>query len=364
MQRLRPRTLRTLLVCLRESYALCDLAAFPHHIVAALRRAMPAECAWYDAATPTRGRTAWVVEPFDTFPDAQRVFSEYMHEHPCFLHPRRISDGRSWRLSDYLSRHSLHRLGLYNEYYRRRGIEHQLGIRLTASRPFTIAVGVNRGPRQRDFSDEDVRSMDLLGPHLVAAYRSAEALTELRIDLEHAGSVEGIDRGVVIVRSGDVQWVSSRARQLLKSYLGWPSGRSSALPDVLARWMSHEQALLHREDEVPSPRQALVIEREENDLRVRLLADADKTFLLFDERHPAALDPVGLAKLGLTTREAEVLAWVARGKTNADAAAILGARPATIAKHLERIFRKLDVNTRTAAAARAFELANRAGGEG
>jgi len=104
-------------VCLRESYALCDLAAFPHHIVAALRRAMPAECAWYDAATPTRGRTAWVVEPFDTFPDAQRVFSEYMHEHPCFLHPRRISDGRSWRLSDYLSRHSLHRLGLYNEYY-------------------------------------------------------------------------------------------------------------------------------------------------------------------------------------------------------------------------------------------------------
>ena len=55
----------------------------------------------------------------------------------------------------------------------------------------------------------------------------------------------------------------------------------------------------------------------------------------------------------LTAREREVLEWVAAGKTNRDIAAIVGAKPRTIEKHLERIYEKLGVETRTAAAARA-----------
>jgi DNA-binding CsgD family transcriptional regulator len=55
----------------------------------------------------------------------------------------------------------------------------------------------------------------------------------------------------------------------------------------------------------------------------------------------------------LTAREREVLEWVAAGKTNRDVAAILGAKPRTVEKHLERIYEKLGVETRTAAAARA-----------
>jgi DNA-binding CsgD family transcriptional regulator len=56
--------------------------------------------------------------------------------------------------------------------------------------------------------------------------------------------------------------------------------------------------------------------------------------------------------LGLTAREAEVLGWVARGKTNAEIAAELFISPQTVRKHLENIFEKLGVRTRTAAAAR------------
>jgi DNA-binding CsgD family transcriptional regulator len=59
------------------------------------------------------------------------------------------------------------------------------------------------------------------------------------------------------------------------------------------------------------------------------------------------------AGLALTAREAEVMAWVARGKTNRDVAEILGMSPRTVNKHLEHIYEKLGVETRTAAAAAA-----------
>lgn len=55
----------------------------------------------------------------------------------------------------------------------------------------------------------------------------------------------------------------------------------------------------------------------------------------------------------LTARESEVLLWVARGKTNRDIGEILGMSPRTVNKHLEHIFEKLGVETRTAAASAA-----------
>jgi DNA-binding CsgD family transcriptional regulator len=54
---------------------------------------------------------------------------------------------------------------------------------------------------------------------------------------------------------------------------------------------------------------------------------------------------------GLTPREAEVLGWIARGRTNREIARLLFISPHTVRKHVENIFEKLDVRTRTAAAA-------------
>ena len=85
--------------------------------------------------------------------------------------------------------------------------------------------------------------------------------------------------------------------------------------------------------------------------------------LYFFRRHlpnilPLCLPLVVLEALvqsfGLTAREAEVLYWVVKGKINRDIGDILGASPATVKKHLERIHAKLGVETRTAAAAMAI----------
>ena len=59
----------------------------------------------------------------------------------------------------------------------------------------------------------------------------------------------------------------------------------------------------------------------------------------------------------LTQREMDVLQWVACGKTNRDVAEILGMSPRTVNKHLEHIYEKLGVETRTAAVAQFARLA-------
>lgn len=55
----------------------------------------------------------------------------------------------------------------------------------------------------------------------------------------------------------------------------------------------------------------------------------------------------------LTPRERDVLRWVAAGKTDRDIGAILDISPRTVHKHLQNIYEKLGVETRTAAAMRA-----------
>jgi DNA-binding NarL/FixJ family response regulator len=62
-----------------------------------------------------------------------------------------------------------------------------------------------------------------------------------------------------------------------------------------------------------------------------------------------------LEALGLTPREAEVLLWLAQGKSNSEIGVILGAAEGTIKKHLEHVFEKLGVEGRGAATLRALE---------
>jgi DNA-binding CsgD family transcriptional regulator len=60
--------------------------------------------------------------------------------------------------------------------------------------------------------------------------------------------------------------------------------------------------------------------------------------------------------LGLTPRAAEVLLWVAQGKTNSDIATILGISESTVKKHMLEVLEKLGVETRSAASLRALEV--------
>lgn len=63
-----------------------------------------------------------------------------------------------------------------------------------------------------------------------------------------------------------------------------------------------------------------------------------------------------LEALGLTPREAEMLLWVAQGKSNAEIGVITGASEKTVKNHLTHVFEKLGVESRNAATVRALEV--------
>ena len=87
----------------------------------------------------------------------------------------------------------------------------------------------------------------------------------------------------------------------------------------------------------------------------------DDWLIVMREVSDAAVIEAMMQACRLTMREAEVLYWVAKGKTNRDIGDILGSSPATVKKHLEHIYVKLGVETRTAAASVAMSRVRQLG---
>jgi DNA-binding NarL/FixJ family response regulator len=119
-----------------------------------------------------------------------------------------------------------------------------------------------------------------------------------------------------------IEFASPSSRALLERYLAIDKGRVAA--GVLR---------LH----------TLLLAQGERRLHIRIARTGALCVLLLDERHSRMES--------LTTRERQILEHVALGQQNDAIGLELGIAPATVAKHLEHVYRKLDVPNRTAAAA-------------
>ena len=147
-------------------------------------------------------------------------------------------------------------------------------------------------------------------------------------------------RAIVLASStGAIQFAGGPAGRWLTEFFG-PSNNGN-LPIELRKW-------LHNRSRSDSP---FVIRQGKARLYVkRQTSYGLKTINLLLEKIDASDSNWPRRHGSLTARELEVLTWLGRGKTNADIAAILGIRPATVGKHLEHIYPKLGVENRTAAA--------------
>jgi len=171
-------------------------------------------------------------------PADRAAFDRHFATHPLVRFHAGHPQGGAQRISDSLSDAQFRETALFNDYYRRIGIDHVIAVPLFVDRSLLVSFVLNRNGR--DFSDRERALLDLVREPLAALYRHA-----------------------------------------------------------LARQR-------------------------------------------------------GLGALPVTPREREVLEWLAAGKTDREIGTILGMSPRTVQKHLQHIYEKLGVETRTAAVMRAL----------
>jgi DNA-binding NarL/FixJ family response regulator len=154
--------------------------------------------------------------------------------------------------------------------------------------------------------------------------------------------------------AGKAVWQTPLARQLMQTYFSVAPGQ---VPQELLVWL-REQSALAAQGREPKP---FTVSREPLGKPKQLVfslqertSDDDWLMVMREVSDAAVVDAV-LQAFKLTMREAEVLYWVVKGKTNRDIGDILGSSPATVKKHLEHVFEKLGVETRNAAASLAMK---------
>jgi DNA-binding response OmpR family regulator/DNA-binding CsgD family transcriptional regulator len=207
--------------------------------------------------------------------------------------------------------------------------------------------------------------MARMGVHLRTARHVRQGALE-RSQARNALDAFGYATITVRASDGRLMWQTPLARELLQRYCGTDAPTT---PAPVLQWLERLLPELAPAGGMPMrepPR--LTIDQGPRRLTFRLhqcvgdeagedrheLGEPGDWLIVMQETSDAAVLEALAQAFGLTAREAEVLYWVVKGKINRDIGDILGASPATVKKHLERIHAKMGVETRTAAAAMAI----------
>jgi DNA-binding NarL/FixJ family response regulator len=146
--------------------------------------------------------------------------------------------------------------------------------------------------------------------------------------------------------AGRVLWSTPQATKLLSSVFADFGAPEFTLPAQIQAWLTEPGG---RKSE------AMMLQASaEQTRRIEILPMGrigPDEFLLRLSEMGSASDELSLQRgFSLTAREAQVLLWISRGKSNRDIGDILKLSPRTVNKHLEQIFIKMGVENRTAAA--------------
>lgn len=200
--------------------------------------------------------------------------------------------------------------------------------------------------------------------YLVKPIRHEEVLARVGAHLAQSRMVfraeEALERSgfatISVDAAGRIVWLTSSAIHWLAAFAGSNvldfESLASFLPKPLLDW-----ALARIAAGEKTEHEMFTLRRGGRKFTARLTPCQDGSeYLLLLQESSGDWDLESLREdLGLTFREAEILMWIARGKTNRDVGEILGSSPRTVNKHLEHIFEKLGVGTRAAAVAVAMQ---------
>jgi CheY-like chemotaxis protein/DNA-binding CsgD family transcriptional regulator len=196
--------------------------------------------------------------------------------------------------------------------------------------------------------------------YLVKPIRPPEVLVRIDVQLTQMRTIKRAEEilnnrefsALAINKEGIITWLTPSGASWLNEFANTHSLPNDAdigqtLPTPLIEWVN---TYLTDHDTTTPP---LPFERYragiEFSCKITPCLHGDE-YLLVCEKNSGEWDLDAVRNsLGLTIRETEILMWISRGKTNKEMGIILGSSPRTINKHLEHIFEKLGVTTRTAA---------------
>jgi DNA-binding CsgD family transcriptional regulator len=189
----------------------------------------------------------------------------------------------------------------------------------------------------------------------LTAYHNVLHYTQLQSQLAQLAQVTEQFGTILLSADGYILHTSDRAERILQFYFADEYILGRQLPDSLSSWVKRQIKIFNP----TQPSQLLKpwkIEVSQKQLSIRLLKDplCEQWILTFDESESAELSIYSFCSIGLTKRQSEVIFWVIQGLTNAEIAAQLFCSDLTIKKHLENIYTKLNVQSRSMAVAIAL----------
>ena len=190
--------------------------------------------------------------------------------------------------------------------------------------------------------------------YIVKPIKPQEMLARIRQHSNHANMLtearQALDSArqhvFCIDEQGNILWTTPEAQQLIDQYKANRRDTNQQLNEQLNSWLPNGMA-----------GHDLALAMADHLLTVRYFKQArEHEFLLKIQSPNTAVDPAVLEEdLHITSREAEVLLWIAHGKTNREIAEILEMSPRTVNKHLEQMYPKIGADNRTAAASIAIQ---------
>src|SRR4051812_33181313 len=168
VRNLRAASLRALAEVLPTLYMQTDLALLPATFADALAQLVAGESYGVVVHDRAAGKRFWHLRP--AAPEHESLvpaFFANFHEFAPADHRRLTGDGTALALSDFVTRRSLNRLAIYNEYYRHLGIEDDLNINVQRGHVITCAAVLRRS---RGFRNQERELMNALRPHFRQAW--------------------------------------------------------------------------------------------------------------------------------------------------------------------------------------------------
>ena len=349
---------------IQQIYALHNLDTFGMDVLEIVTRLVPNDLpVFHSTQIRTRKISSTFLPNFPGFsPELERAADRYSQEHPITQHMPLTLNG-AYKISDFVTEHQLHCLaGIYQQFLRPLNTEDQMFLFLLNPNPLSWVkllqadanlIGIALHRPQRNFTERERLILNLLRPHLFQAYTNLhkyqqlkQKFTQLQQSLDCLGTIS-LDCQL------QIKSISTQVVIWLAIYFD-PANHHHPLPECLRSWIKYQIDRLNQSADFFNACVPLRIQRDRRELTVRLIVEPNRSgyLLLLEEQVQSIFRSLSL--LELSSRETEVLVLVMRGKNNQEIATQLNVNISTIRKHLEHIYSRWGVKSRTEAVAQAL----------